>query len=386
MTGARPPHTQPLSGARLLLEALTRDATRPVFDATDRIPNAIPTANNATALAAATGFAAASGRAGVAVVSAPDTLPTGIPVVMVVIAEEAVAVEGMRWSAVVSQVEQLPRTIQQAVRNTLASAPGPVLVQVHPEVLAQTAVPEWSDPPQYPALEGDPENIEAAAAALSVCQTPVLILGQQWRFSAHAEALRAFVVRMELPCFALGCAAGSLPADSRFAIQAGLPAALAAADLVLTVGVPGTAPLLTDVPPLAFLVQIDLDPAGHSPSADVAIRADAGRVMAQLTGYREDDGWLLQVRAFEQAGWEALSPAEQAMRDALAEAPVVVAETAHSTLPPSEAQGRHLLAQPGVGAGVVIGAGRAWPAHPVALISGDPVVVRVFPPVKEGGL
>ena len=155
----------------------------------------------------------------------------------------------------------------------------------------------------------------------------------------------------------------------------------------MTVGVAGDSPLLAGLPELAFLVQVDLDPSGHRTSADVALRADAGRVMAQLTGYREDDGWLLQVRAFEQAAWEGLPEAHQVLRAVLSEeTAVVVAEVAAEVLPRATELGRHLTVPHGAGAGAVLGAGLAWPTHPVVLLSGDPAETHVFPPVKPSRL
>jgi thiamine pyrophosphate-dependent acetolactate synthase large subunit-like protein len=378
------------SGAQLLRLALTRDGDRPIFDATGCLDGATPATSDRTAIAAAAGAAAASGRAGVALLTGVPGLSAvaGIPVVLVVISAEPVELTGVRWSVAVPDASGIPRCIQQALRNTLASAPGPVIVSLHPDLLTAHAETEWIDPPRYPALEGAEEDVEAAASALAVCQSPVLILGQQWRFSAHPEALRPFVVRMELPCFALGCAAGALPPDSRFSFSAGLPAAVAAADLVLTVGISAADPVLGTLPAHAFLVQIDLDPDGHSPAADVAIRADAGRVMAKLEEYREDDGWLLQVRAFEQAAWEALPPGLQAIRESLSAMPehVVVCESGHDALPPSTAPGRQLHAVPGSGAPVARGAGQSWPGLPVVLLSGDPPVIQRIPPVSGDGL
>lgn len=382
------PNLQTAPGIALLRQALTRDTNRPVFDATDSLPGMVHAGESA--VAAACGFAAASGLPGAVVVEAAAGLLAacaGVPVVLVVLGDSLLPTEGARWSVVVRETAELTRAIQQALTNTLASAPGPVLVQLHPEALAEAPTPQWHPPPSYPALDGAREDVEAAASVLSVCQTPVLILGPQWRYSRHPEALRPFVVRMELPCFAVGCAAGGLPADSRFAFRTGLAAAVAAADLVLTVGVAGDSPLLDGLSEHAFLVQVDLDPAGHRSTADVALRADAGRVMAQLTAYREDDGWLLQARAFEQAAWEGLSEDHQAIRAALSEgAEVVVAEVAADALPGAATLGRHLTVPPGSGIGAALGAGLAWPTHPVVLLSGDPAETHVFPPVKPSRL
>ncbi|MDG1482963.1 MAG: hypothetical protein P8R54_25455 [Myxococcota bacterium] len=388
MKNTKTPDILTAPGITLLCQALTRDTDRPIFDATGRLPGTVYAGE--ASVAAACGYAAASGRAGAAVIETHDgalAACAGMPVVLVVLCDTLVPTAGSRWSVVVREAAQLTRAIQQALTNTLASAPGPVLVRLHPEALAEAPAPQWHVPPSYPALNGAQEDVEAAASALSVCQTPVLILGPQWRFSRHPEALRPFVVRMELPCFAVGCAAGGLPADSRFVFRAGLTAAISAADLVLTVGVAGDSPLLTGLPALAFLVQVDLDPSGHHPSADVALRADAGRVMAQLTEYREDDGWLLQVRAFEQAAWEGLSADHQAIRTALSEgAEVVIAEVAADALPSASEPGRHLTVPHGAGAGAALGAGLAWPTHSVTLLSGEPAETHVFPPVKSSRL
>ena len=156
------------------------------------------------------------------------------------------------------------------------------------------------------------------------------------------------------------------------------------ADLVLTFGIPAQDPLLTLVSALAFVIQVDLDPDAFSPTADVSIRADAGRVMDQLTEHREDDGWLMQVRAFEQAEADGLGTVHRSVLQSLSG--VVVCDADVPMLPLPAAIGQQLVGPPGSGPGLARGAAWAHPDASICLVTGSPPRIQRFPPVRDGGL
>ena len=138
------------------------------------------------------------------------------------------------------------------------------------------------------------------------------------------------------------------------------------------------------MPERAFLAQVDLDQEAFHPAADVCIRADAGRVMAQLQEHREDDGWLMQVRAFEQAELDGLSPEQGSLLEQLSG--VVVCDAAISMLPLAQAMGQLLVGPPGSGPGLACGAAWAHPGTSVSLITGTPPRLKRLSPVSTSDL
>lgn len=363
-----------MNGAQLLLDALSRTGPRPLFAAPGApIGEAVGCRDARTAACAAEGWAKVTGRAGAVLLAAPEPVLIEeaalrrAPVVFFVLSD--VAPSGpARWSVAVRAAGVLSATAQRALAATLASGPGPVLVHLSPTVLSERGKPDTVPERTRPPLEGDPEDLSATASALAVSQRPVVLLGEPWRFSTDHTALAPFLVRQEAPCFALGCAQGSLSPDSRFRFRDGAAAAIAAADLVLTFGVSGAHPLLAARAPEAFFIQVDLDPGALHPEADTAVRGDADRVMAALTELREDDGWLMQVEAFGQAHHEARSPALRALRERLDVLPtdhILVCDLPDAALPFAVRPGQLLTGPPGTGAGLAVGARHAAPGHTI---------------------
>ena len=308
-----------------------------------------------------------------------------------------------KWSATVPEWRRLPDYLAMAFRKATTGVPGPVFLEMPIDILMNMDNDDGVSFPQNyrteSALGGDPAGIEAAAAALSVAQHPVAIVGTQWFFSPYRDAIHRFLKAYRVPCFLNGGARGALTPDDPHFFRLSRSKALSQADVVVIFGTPWDFRLGygQSISPEAFVVQVDLDPdvIGHNRGADVGLHADTGLVMQQLAdaGKRTDDGWVAQVRAFEQAKYDKMLPEmhsdaspvnplrfSKELADALPRDTTIVCDGGDivgtaAKLVDVHAPGHWMDPGPlgtlGVGPGFAMAAKLARPDSPVCIIFGD---------------
>ncbi|MHB1006555.1 MAG: thiamine pyrophosphate-binding protein [Chloroflexota bacterium] len=203
-----------------------------------------------------------------------------------------------KWARRVPEASRLPEYLAMAARHALAGPPGPVLLELPADILAErveedaaTLVP-WSTPV---APSADAGAVEQVAALIARAQRPLLVAGSGVRWAGAGETLTTLAETAGLPTFTRRMAWTQMSLDhplhfgiAYFALNGVLAYAAARCDLVVHVGGRlfydmefGRAPLLN---PDAKMVQIDIDATnlGHNRPATVAIQADAGKALAQL--------------------------------------------------------------------------------------------------------
>jgi acetolactate synthase-1/2/3 large subunit len=286
---------------------------------------------------AAEGWARATGRPGVAAVTAGPGLTDAVTAVanafrggtpMVLIGgqgptffKEMGSLQEMdhvtlmrsitKWSATVPETSRIPDYMAMAFRKATTGVPGPVYLEMPLDILMNmvddTQVNWPSDYRTTMATGGDPAGIARAAQHLSEAERPVAVVGTQWFFSPHRDAIHDFLAAYDLPVFLNGGARGALPPDDPRFFRMCRSKALAASDVAIIFGTPWDFRLGygQSVGADTTVIQVDLDPEviGHNRGAQVGLPADTGLVMRQLAdaGSRTDTGWLEQVRTLETA-------------------------------------------------------------------------------------
>jgi acetolactate synthase-1/2/3 large subunit len=341
--------------AQVLVDILHRKGVRhifgipggvsiPIFDAlVDSPVRHILTRHEQGATHMADGYARATGRAGVVLVTsgpgATNTI-TGIltahmdSVPMIILCGQTTTdnlgldafqeadVSGISYPVVkhsylVRDARQLARIVEEAFYLAESGRPGPVLIDLPKDVLNTPIDAEIVESkeafhlPGYTVPEGgDPEAIRTAAAMLREARRPVLLAGHGAVIAGAGEALRALAEKLQAPVTNTLLGKGAFPESHALALgmlgmhgTAYANRAVEHCDLIMSVGsrwddrIVGK---LSEFCPRARKIHVDIDPAEINKvvQVDCAIVGDARRVLESLLELAEPGDtaeWLRQV-------------------------------------------------------------------------------------------
>ena len=294
-------------------------------------PRFITAHDERSAACMADGYARASGRPGVCLVTTGPgmtNLLTGVggafrdssPVVLLTAnnrgrdlgrddAQEANHVDLLRsltkWSLLVTDVDRIPEAMREAFRRALAGCPGPVHVDFTREILEDATV-EFGGvaPANYrPSgrVRGDTERIQQAACLLAEAKRPVLWSGNGVLLSEATDAVVRLAEVLEAPMVTTYNGIGGVPADHRLAFGAKsrhgtevTHAIVSEADALVVVGnsLNASSTHRWGLPLTESVVQIDLDPTsiGRHYPFQVGIVGDARAVLMEVADALHADG------------------------------------------------------------------------------------------------
>ncbi|WP_083280133.1 acetolactate synthase large subunit [Corynebacterium sp. HMSC29G08] len=199
----------------------------------------------------------------------------------------------------VTDVEDIPATLNAAFHIASTGRPGPVLVDIPKDIQAQMVEFNWPpelDLPGYkPNTKPHNRQISQAAKMISEAKRPVLYIGGGVvKAEAHKELLE-FAEITGIPVVTTLMALGAFP--QHHPLYMGMPGmhgsvpavgSLQESDLLIAIGTRFDDRVTGDTDtfaPLAKTIHADIDPAevGKIREVDVPIVGDAKRVLAQLT-------------------------------------------------------------------------------------------------------
>lgn len=198
----------------------------------------------------------------------------------------------------VTDADDIPRTIAEAFHIASTGRPGPVLVDIAKSAMQAQTTFSWPQdialPGYHPVTKPHAKQIREAARLLATSRRPVLYVGGGVVRSGASDLLRRLTDASGAPVVTTLMARGALP-DSH-PQNLGMPgmhgtvaavAALQKADLVVALGArfdDRVTGLLASFAPLATVVHADIDPAeiGKNKRADVPIVGDLREVIADL--------------------------------------------------------------------------------------------------------
>lgn len=274
---------------------------------------------------AAEGYALATGKVGVAIVTsgpaATNTLTAladanmdSVPIVVITgqVGASMIGTDAFqeadivgasmpltKHSFLVTDAQEIPSLIAEAFHIASTGRPGPVLVDVTKS--AQNAQMEFSWPPAFdlpgyrPAAKPHKKQVRAAAAAIATAQAPVLYVGGGVIRSRSSEALAELVEATNAPVVTTLTARGAFPDSDQHCL--GMPGmhgtvaavgALQRADLVVSLGarfddrVTGNLDFFAR---RARVIHVDIDAAEISKNrvADIPIVGDLAATLPRLT-------------------------------------------------------------------------------------------------------
>ena len=337
----------PVTGARLVVEALEREGVRhvfgypggaimPVYDALtgSNLKHILVRHEQAAALAA-DAYGRVTGRPGVCLATSgpgATNLVTGIAnafldsVPMVAItgqvasplmgtdAFQEVDIFGItlpivKHSFVIRNTAEIPRIFAEAFRIATSGRPGPVLIDLPKDISVIAASPEPFDLPEEEEAELDEGAIAVANAFIAKSEAPVLYFGGGIPIARAERALRAFAKRSGVPSVATLKGLGGVPTDEpNYLGMLGMHGTRAAnmaidnCDLLICVGArfdDRATGKLESFAPRAKVIHIDGDPAeiGKLRIPEVAISGDICAILDRLTAKPSIVEWTRQCRA-----------------------------------------------------------------------------------------
>ncbi len=296
----------------------------------------------------AEGYALATGRPGVAIVtSGPGATNIVTPIgnahmdstaLVVITGQVATAAIGTdafqecditgitmgitKHNFLVQSAQELPRAVAAAFHLATTGRPGPVLIDV-PKDVSQSKMDWWYpssveefDLPGYrPEVAIDQGAVDRAVALIAASSRPVLYVGGGALKSHAAAELLAFAERTNMPVVTTLMARGAFP-DSH-PQHLGMPGmhgmytavtAIQRCDLLVSLGarfddrVTGK---ISTFAPDAKVIHVDIDPAEFNKvrRADVALQANVADALRALDASsatpKSLDGWWTQLRAWQ---------------------------------------------------------------------------------------
>lgn len=332
-----------MSGAQMIIEAIIAEGVTKVFgypggaimNVYDEIYKQndfehILTRHEQAAVHAADGYARASGRVGVAMVTSGPGFTNAVTglatayadsVPLVVISGQVplslIGTDGFqevdavgisractKHNYLVHDIADLPRILKEAFYIARSGRSGPVLVDVPKDItgeMAEFVYPEAVHLPTYkPNYKGNERQIKKAAEAILKAKKPLLYLGGGVVLSNAADAVRRLAGMAQIPAVETLMARGVMGADNPLLM--GMPGmhgnyasnmAMSETDLIIALGarfddrVTGK---LSEFARYADVIHVDIDPANIAKLVDVdyPIVGDVKRVLEKLLPMMDD--------------------------------------------------------------------------------------------------
>ena len=234
-----------------------------------------------------------------------------------------ITMPGVKHSFMVTDADEIPRTIHEAFYIARSGRPGPVVVDIPVDIsradIEYEPVTSVSLPGYQPNVEGNAKQIRQAAKALAAAKRPVLYVGGGVVLGDASEELRALAASDRFPVTSTLMGLGSFPSEGpQWLGMLGMHGTRAAnysmdqADLICAIGarfddrITGK---LDEFAPNAKFIHIDVDPAEISKNvpAHIPIVGDVKAILPHLTSeYRalgadsaRLDEWLAKIEAWK---------------------------------------------------------------------------------------
>ncbi|PUU86048.1 MAG: acetolactate synthase I/II/III large subunit, partial [Halanaerobium sp.] len=219
----------------------------------------------------------------------------------------------------VTDVEELAKTIKEAFFIAKTGRPGPVLIDLAKDVTQKEAefnYPSKINLPGYrPSFEGHRLQVNKAAKAINEAKRPLLYVGGGAIISGAEKEIKELVERAKIPITTTLMALGIYPEDRELALEMlGMHGtqyanrATLETDLVIAIGarfddrVTGK---LDEFIAQADIIQIDIDPAeiGKNLDVEIPIVGDVKDVLQEILPFieeKENGEWQDRIRELKE--------------------------------------------------------------------------------------
>jgi acetolactate synthase I/II/III large subunit len=217
-----------------------------------------------------------------------------------------------KWAATCHDIKRIPEYLSIAFRHALDGRPGPVFLELPPDILNITTKYSMALLPVRPSrrytVHPDDLDLKAAAEIINKARKPLLLGGSGVGFSSCSYCLREFIEKTGIPFILMNYGRGELPDNHPLSIwetgNVGLMTSIQQADVIITAGLRFNWIFQSGaiIPPAAKVIRIDIDPheIDRNRMADVGLVGDVGSVLGQivpLVEIRDHGEWLKNLRA-----------------------------------------------------------------------------------------
>ena len=216
-----------------------------------------------------------------------------------------------KWWATCYDAKRIPEYLNIAFRKAREGRPGPVFLELPPDVLnvsvEESEAPFPARPPRRCMIRPCEESLREAAEIINNASQPLFLGGTGIGFSESADALKEFIEKTGIPFMLLNYGRGELPDDHPFSIwdcgNIGMMVTIPQADVIITAGLRLNWLLQSGANflPTTKVIRIDIDPIelDRNRYADVGLQGDAAAVLrslASLVKNNNHDAWLQSIR------------------------------------------------------------------------------------------
>ena len=194
-----------------------------------------------------------------------------------------------KWNALVKDVRELPRIINEAFMVATSGRPGPVLIDLPKDVTSKICPEEVDDTPREHILKrkraslsgGSAKQIAEAAELINKAEKPILYVGGGAIISGASDAVRKISAKGNIPCTTTLLGMGAYDEHDPKALHmlgmhgsAYANYAIQECDCLISVGarfddrVTGN---LASFAPRAKIIHIDIDPSSIAKTVDVDV-------------------------------------------------------------------------------------------------------------------
>ncbi|MDW7739685.1 MAG: thiamine pyrophosphate-binding protein [Bacillota bacterium] len=221
-----------------------------------------------------------------------------------------------KWCATCYDAKRIPEYLSIAFRKAKEGRPGPVFLELPPDVL-NISVDE-SEAPFPPRPDGryivrpDKNSLAKAAEMINSAKQPLFIGGSGVGFSSCSPVLKKFIEQSGIPFMLLNYGRGELADDHPQSIwdcgYIGMMSATPQADVIIAAGIRFNWLLQSGnlIPPSAKVIRIDIEASelDRNRSADVGLMGDIAATLEELiplTEKKDHTAWLQSIRESSQA-------------------------------------------------------------------------------------
>lgn len=208
-----------------------------------------------------------------------------------------------KWNHRISDVSEVPTAVHEAFRQMTTGRPGPVELEIAPDILTQPGSVDLVEKELYPHPKATREQILAAVKLISSAESPTIVAGGGSVSSGASEQVRRLAELQQIPVMTSPQAKGIIPEDSHLA--AGVNSAVGPAktvlpdtDLVIAIGtrlsLRGIS--IDEMPPI-LQIDVEQDQIGKQYPAELGIVGDAAETLtALISALTVDDSKLPKRR------------------------------------------------------------------------------------------
>jgi len=253
----------------------------------------------------------------------------------------------VKWHGICHDTKRIPEYISKAFRVAMSGRPGPVFLELPPDILNVQVNDEDITCPQkacksYKSMP-DPEAVKEAADMINSASKPLLVGGSGVAFSGCDKELKEFIDKTGIPFVLMNNGRGTLPDEHPLSIwdggQMALLSSLPMADLVIVLGLRFNWLMFFGQGfPAAKVVRMDIDPSelDRNRCCDVGLCGDIAltlRELNKLVQKKDRGAWMKSLRD----SYLPLSADEIAQREKVTDPihPVRLMEQVRKTVPGS---------------------------------------------------